>query len=227
MWCGQYMYYIFKRSAILRRSASWKWLFKCYNSPRNKKVGCYLFVFTLLTSLQLPTLLWTSHHPWQPDLWHHLHPAQWPHQDWLRYTPFKPTNIHWHLAFLNGYTRHIVLPHHTCHRCSSQILASMVCDEVKDAGLCFSPSVSLLSLWCCSIHWVWKRDWRIRYLKFTAWSVCTTLNREEKQVRCRVYKQLLSSALKNSNEDLNNIFWRLSDEVYDLLSTVCKSYKIN
>lgn len=39
---------------------------------------------TFVSLVQLPALVWPSHHPWQPHLWHHLHSTQWPHQDWLR-----------------------------------------------------------------------------------------------------------------------------------------------
>lgn len=46
----------------------------------NKLCGGVLFLL-----LQLSPLLWPSHHPRQPDLWHHLHPTQWAHQDRLRY----------------------------------------------------------------------------------------------------------------------------------------------
>lgn len=38
---------------------------------------------------QLSALLWPTNHPWQPDMRHHLHPAQWPHQDWLRSAPSR------------------------------------------------------------------------------------------------------------------------------------------
>lgn len=33
----------------------------------------------------------------------------------------------------------------SCHRCLSHIFANMICGEVKDAGLCFCPSVSSVS----------------------------------------------------------------------------------
>lgn len=39
--------------------------------------------------LQLSTLLRPTNNPWQPDMRHYLHPAQWPHQDWLRSAPSR------------------------------------------------------------------------------------------------------------------------------------------
>lgn len=62
-------------------------------SSYNRHMGSYakpvsLFQLSYCFSFcaQLPPLVWPSHHPRQPDLWHHLHPAQWAHQDRIRYT---------------------------------------------------------------------------------------------------------------------------------------------
>lgn len=55
-------------------------------------LGCFYFPV-----LQLSSLMWPSHHPWQPDLWHHLHPTQWAHQDRIRYivTQLSFSRVRW------------------------------------------------------------------------------------------------------------------------------------
>lgn len=44
--------------------------------------GCFVSICR-----QLPALLRPADHTWQPDMWHHFHSAQRPHQDWLRSAP--------------------------------------------------------------------------------------------------------------------------------------------
>lgn len=67
--------------------------------------GCFM------VCRQLPALLRPAHNPRQPDVRHHLHSAQRPHQDRLRSAPSRAFCVttastgHTHILWMSGFTK--------------------------------------------------------------------------------------------------------------------------
>lgn len=56
-------------------------------------ISVWALITCFIVCWQLSALLRSTDNPWKPDLWHHLHPAQRPHQDWLRSAPSRDFNV--------------------------------------------------------------------------------------------------------------------------------------
>lgn len=100
----------------------------CLNSFYIKYVFC-----------QLSALLRPTDNPWQPNLWHNLHPAQWAHQDWLRSAPsWASSDTATRLFHLTKHNKHawLLFP-----QCGTGCLLMVRCPGVSIVN---SPSVCYL-----------------------------------------------------------------------------------